>query len=308
MASLPNLRRSFSLPSRRHSSATVRSHSLGSYTRRRPRSVKENHDLYTFSGNPESVDGGVSFPSCKPRNSSIKRAWGWGGEGGIRGTELHQLVSKGEITHRDINAHRYSINARDEYEQTPLMRAVWYDRLKTVQLLIANGAKIAVEDRFHKNVFTIAARRGNWKTFEYLMINHFNKNDITQEVRDEYLLAELNSYVYPSQDRDKIKDIIHRVINIQIRHGDLIKFIKHHHISAIKYVEQLVYHPPKVFGKDTIYDQLDIIKTTNEYNGVMAAYDAAISELPGCKRRSSPSRSIRSVSRGGTRRTHKKKT
>ena len=301
MASLPNLRRSFSLPSRRHSSATVRSHSLGSYTRRRPRSVKENHDLYTFSGNPESVDGVVSFPSCKPRYLSIKRAWG--GESGIRGTPLHQLVSKGEITHRDINAHRYSINALDEYGQTPLMRAVWYDRLDTVKLLIANGAEIAVKDRFHKNVFTIAARRGNWKTFKYLMKNHFNKKDITQEVRDEYLLAELNSYVYPSEDRYKIKDIIHSVINIQIRHGDLIKFIKHHHISAIKYVEQHV----KPLGH-RFFDNEAIIKTPDEHKKVWAAYDAAISELPGCKRRSSPSLSISSISGGGNRRTHKKKT
>jgi len=281
----------------------VRSHSLGSYTRRRPRSVKENHDLYTFSGNPESVDGVVSFPSCKPRNSSIKRAWGWGGEGGIRGTELHQLVSKGEITQDDMDAHKSSINALDEYRQTPLMRAVWYDRLKTVQLLIDNGAEIAIKDRFHKNVFTIAARRGNWNTFKYLMQNHFNKNDITQEVRDEYLLAELNSYVYPSEYRDKIKDIIHRVIHIQIRHGDLIKFIKHHHISAIKYVEQHV----EPLGH-RFFDDEAIIKTQDEHKKVWAAYDAAISELPGCKRRSSPSLSVSSISGGGNRRTHKKKT
>lgn len=305
MPSLPNLHRSFSLPSRRHSISSLRSHSLGSYTRRRQRSVKENHDFYAFSGKPESVDGVLSGPSCK----LTKRKHAWGGYGGIRGTALHQLVSKGEITQDDIDDNKSSINVRDEYGQTPLMRAVWYDRLETVKLLIDNGAKIDVSDRFHKNVFTIAARRGNWKTFEYLMKTHFTKQkSYPEHVMDEYFLAQLNSCVYPTEDRIKIKDIILHVINITLRHGDLARLIKQHHISAIKYVEHCVYNPPKVFGKDTIYDESDIIKTTNEYNNVMTAYNAAISELPGCKHTSSPQLSIRSISRGGTRRTHKKKT
>lgn len=273
-----------------------------------------NHDLYRFSRKIESVDGVVSLPSCKPQSRHI-----WeGGEGGTRGTPLHELVTKREIDQHDIDEeeNKKHINSRDAYGQTPLMRAVWYNRKPTVKLLIANGAQIDVLDNFHKHVFTIAARRGNWETFIHLMRKYFwsviqnnpEKLAMPQQIQDEYRLAALNAYVYPSEDRDKIRQVIFDTskLNITLRHGDLIRLIKKGHISAIKYAEnhiKTVDSPP--------FDTVGIIRTVHEYNNVWTAYNAAISELPGCTRPIEKPLSIKSISstsRGGTRRRHKKTT
>jgi Ankyrin repeats (3 copies) len=282
-------------------------------TRRRSASARidtdgySNRDSYTFSTMPEYVDGtGIKTQFSCPR----KIGWGLGGNG-YRGTMLHKLAAKVSVTDAEIKRHISSIDKPDVYGQTPLMRAAWYDRLETVKLLIANGANIDVRDRFYKDVFTIAARRGNLATFKYLIDTYMTPERKlamirNNHIRDEYMLAILNSHINATSDRMEIQKIISNVLrNINLRWGDIVKFVQKMHISAIIYVKDHVKHdlPPGIKpGEFVLYDTNGIIKTQDEWAQVLTAYNKAIKGL--CKYTSIlPS----ATSRGG-RGTYKKRT
>jgi hypothetical protein len=224
---------------------------------------------------------------------------------------LHKLAAEYVVTDAEINQYIASIDKPDVYGQTPLMRAAWYDRLETVKLLIANRANIDVRDMFHKDVFTIAARRGNLATFKYLIDTYMTPERklamiTNNHIRDEYMLAILNSHINATSNREEIKKIINRVLpNINLLWGDIVKFVQKMHISAIIYVKDHVKHdlPPGIKpGEFVLYDKNGIIKTQHEWAQVLTAYNKAIKGL--CKYTSILPLA---TSRGGTRRTRRTK-
>ena len=100
-----------------------------------------------------------------------------------------------------------NIEAKDDFEWTPLHIACLYGHLPTVQYLIEKGANIEAKDDFERTPLHLAALNGKTDVVKFLVSKEANKNAKDCEGKTPYDVACFGLGADKSQ-RDIIKELL----------------------------------------------------------------------------------------------------
>jgi len=96
-------------------------------------------------------------------------------------TPLYDAVCHNQLEIAELLlANGADVNARDGYQHTPLIQALWVNNhQKMMRLLLAKGADVDLEDKFKMTALAHAAKQGQLEDAKILLANDANVNVVS---------------------------------------------------------------------------------------------------------------------------------